>query len=90
MRISDFHYELPSDLIARYPPKERRGSRLLIVDDGFRDLGFADLPSQLRRGDLLVFNDTRVIKARLRAQKETGGNAEILICLLYTSDAADD
>lgn len=79
MRVSDFHYELPSDLIARYPAKERRGSRLLVVDDGIRDLGFTDLPSLLRRGDLLVFNDTRVIKARLAAQKETGGKTEILI-----------
>ena len=79
MLISDFDYALPQELIARYPAKDRRGSRLLVVDEGTRDLGFADLPSLLHRGDLLVFNDTRVIKARLHARKETGGKAEILI-----------
>ena len=79
MFISDFDYALPEALIARYPARERRDSRLLVVDDGVRDLGFADLPSLLRAGDLLVFNDTRVIKARLLARKETGGKAEILI-----------
>ena len=79
MLIADFDYDLPDDLIARYPSPERRDSRLLVVDDGVRDLGFADLPSVLRAGDLLVFNDTRVIRARLGARKETGGKAEILI-----------
>jgi len=79
MRISEFDYELPSELIARYPAADRRGSRLLSVTDGIHDLGFAQLPTLLRAGDLLVFNDTRVIKARLAAQKETGGRAEILI-----------
>ena len=79
MRISDFDYELPDELIARYPARDRRDSRLLAVADGLADLGFADLPSLLRAGDLLVFNDTRVIKARLTARKETGGKAEILI-----------
>ena len=79
MLISDFDYALPDELIARFPAQDRRGSRLLVVDDGLRDLGFADLPSLLRKGDLLVFNDTRVIKARLAARKETGGKAEILI-----------
>ena len=79
MRITDFDYELPPELIARYPAADRRGSRLLSVSDGIHDLGFAELPSLLRAGDLLVFNDTRVIKARLVAQKETGGRAEILV-----------
>ena len=79
MLISDFDYTLPEDLIARYPARERRDSRLLVVGDQNLDLGFAELPSQLRAGDLLVFNDTRVIKARLHARKETGGKAEILI-----------
>ena len=79
MLISDFDYELPQELIARYPAKDRRGSRLLVVGQGLADLGFADLPSLLRPGDLLVFNDTRVIKARLRGRKETGGRTEILI-----------
>ena len=79
MLIADFDYELPQELIARYPTQDRRGSRLLVVGQDVGDFGFADLPSQLRRGDLLVFNDTRVIKARLQARKETGGKAELLI-----------
>ena len=79
MFISDFDYELPPELIARYPASDRRGSRLLAVGDDIADLGFAELPSLLRAGDLLVFNDTRVIKARLAARKETGGKAEILV-----------
>ena len=77
MLISDFDYELPPELIARYPAKDRRDSRLLVVDQDLADLGFADLPSLLRPDDLLVFNDTRVIKARLHGRKETGGRAEI-------------
>ena len=79
MLISDFDYELPQELIARYPAADRRGSRLLCIGDEIADRRFADLPSLLRAGDLLVFNDTRVIKARLMAHKETGGKAEILI-----------
>ena len=79
MFISDFDYDLPPELIARYPASDRRGSRLLAVGDDIADLGFAELPSLLRAGDLLVFNDTRVIKARLAARKETGGKAEILV-----------
>ncbi len=79
MFISDFDYELPQELIAQYPPADRRGSRLLVVGDGIEDRRFSDLPGLLRAGDLLVFNDTRVIKARLAAVKETGGRAEVLI-----------
>jgi len=79
MQISDFDYSLPDALIARYPAAERRASRLLEVGTRLRDRRFADLPELLRAGDLLVFNDTRVIPARLSASKETGGRAEILI-----------
>jgi S-adenosylmethionine:tRNA ribosyltransferase-isomerase len=79
MLISDFAYELPAELIARYPAADRRGSRLLAVGGELADLGFADLPSLLRPGDLLVFNDTRVIKARLNGRKETGGKTEVLV-----------
>ena len=79
MLISDFDYDLPDALIAQYPAAERRGSRLLVLSDGIDDRSFADLPALLSRGDLLVFNDTRVIKARLNATKESGGRAEILI-----------
>ena len=79
MLISDFDYELPDELIAQYPTRERRASRLLEVSDRLHDRRFANLPSLLRAGDLLVLNDTRVIRARLHARKETGGHAEVLI-----------
>ena len=79
MFISDFDYELPTELIARYPAADRRGSRMLCVGDDVADRSFAELPSQLRDGDLLIFNDTRVIKARLAARKDTGGKAEVLV-----------
>ena len=82
MRMSDFRYDLPDELIARYPAEPRSGSRLLFLDSARgerRDLKFTDLPSLLRPGDLLVFNDTRVIPARLFGAKETGGRIEVLI-----------
>ncbi len=79
MFISDFNYELPHELIARYPAPDRRGSRLLEVGSRLKDRMFGELPELTRPGDLLVFNDTRVIKARLAASKETGGKAEILV-----------
>jgi S-adenosylmethionine:tRNA ribosyltransferase-isomerase len=82
MRTADFDYVLPPDLIAKYPVPERRGSRLLVVGRGdgqVLDRRFPDLPSFLRAGDLLVFNDTRVIKARLHGRKDSGGRVEILI-----------
>jgi S-adenosylmethionine:tRNA ribosyltransferase-isomerase len=79
MRISDFNYDLPDELIARYPTAERRGSRLLEVGSEINDRQFADLPALLREGDLLVFNDTKVIPARLHGRKESGGRIEILI-----------
>ena len=79
MRIEDFNYSLPSELIAQFPASERRASRLLELGERTRDHSFSDLVSLLNPGDLLVFNDTRVIPARLAARKETGGQAEILI-----------
>lgn len=82
MKKSDFHYELPAGLIAQQPLAQRSASRLLVVDVAarhFEDRLFADLPGFLRAGDLLVFNDTRVLQARLFGRKETGGAAEILI-----------
>jgi S-adenosylmethionine:tRNA ribosyltransferase-isomerase len=79
MQISDFDYALPDTLIAKYPASERRASRLLEIGPDLADRTFADLPALLEAGDLLVFNDTRVIPARLAAIKETGGRAEILI-----------
>ena len=79
MQLADFDYDLPVELIARYPARERRESRLLEVGSDLVDRQFSELPALLRPGDLLVFNDTRVIPARLAARKETGGRAEILI-----------
>ncbi len=82
MRVADFDYQLPDDLIARHPAALRGGGRLLVLDgrDGaiqHRAFGdFVDLPAP---GDLLVFNNTRVIPARLFGRKETGGAVEILI-----------
>jgi S-adenosylmethionine:tRNA ribosyltransferase-isomerase len=82
MQRSDFHYDLPPELIAQSPLAERRASRLLVLDGGtgqFEDRLFADLPSVLRAGDLLVFNDTRVLPARVLGRKATGGRVELLL-----------
>ena len=86
MRRRDFRYSIPSDRIARYPTARRGNSRLLYVDPGpdrgqpvLRDMHFKQLPELLRCGDLLVFNDSRTIPARLFAVKETGGRVEILL-----------
>jgi S-adenosylmethionine:tRNA ribosyltransferase-isomerase len=78
--LQDFDFELPPELIAQVPPVVRSGSRLLHVDGMRRtDLAFRDLPGLLREGDLLVFNDTRVIKARVFVSKASGGRAELLV-----------
>lgn len=82
MKRSDFHYDLPSDLIAQHPLERRSDSRLLhlaLRDGGFCDRLFRDLPALLREDDLLVFNDTRVIPARLHGRKESGGKVEIML-----------
>ena len=82
MTLDDFDYDLPPELIAQQPLPERGASRLMLVDGptgGVRDAWFKDLPSMLRPGDLLVFNDTRVIKARLLGHKPTGGRVEVLV-----------
>lgn len=81
MRRTDFAYDLPVDLIAQHPPLHRAGGRLLHVPKAalLRDLKFTDFPDLLRAGDLLVFNDTRVIPARVHGVKPTGGQVEILL-----------
>ena len=82
MRRSDFHYELPPGLIAQHPLPERSGSRLLCLDGAtgaWTDRMFRELPGLLREGDLLVFNDTRVVPARLFGRKQTGGAVEFLV-----------
>jgi S-adenosylmethionine:tRNA ribosyltransferase-isomerase len=82
MLRSDFQYELPDELIARHPAARRRDSRLLHLDGrtgAIADRAFADLPTLLKAGDLLVTNDTRVVPARLFGRKDTGGRIEILL-----------
>ena len=82
MKKSDFNFELPPALIAQAPLTERSASRLLLLDvpaQGWQDRMFRDLQSLLRPGDLLVFNDTRVLPARLYGRKPSGGAVEILI-----------
>ena len=78
--LSDFDFELPPELIAQYPLADRSASRLLhFTTDVIEDKHFTDIESYLRPGDLLIANNTRVIKARLLGRKETGGAVEALV-----------
>jgi len=82
MKLSDFHYDLPEELIAHHPPARRGDSRLLCLGRESGALAhrqFTDLPDLLDPGDLLVFNNTRVMPARLLGQKSSGGRVEALI-----------
>ena len=82
MRVADFTFELPDSLIARHPLAERRGSRLLTLDGVSGALAhrqFTDLLEHLRPGDLMVFNNTRVIPARLFGQKASGGKLVMIL-----------
>lgn len=89
LSVADYDYELPDEYIARYPLAERSASRLMYLPasnmaqtDGTSDIqdkNFADLPDLLDAGDLIVFNDTKVMKARLFGQKDTGGKVEVLV-----------
>lgn len=82
MKRTDFHYRLPAELIAQVPLEQRSASRLLCFDKvsgGLSDRNFNDLPALLNAGDLLVFNNTEVIPARLYGRKASGGRAEILV-----------
>ena len=120
MRISDFSFDLPENLIAQHPAKHRSDSRLLCLNSSsgkIQHSKFSEILECLNSGDLLIFNDTKVIPARFFGEKETGGKLELLlerllsdnrllmqvkaskplrsgmrlrICLLYTSDAADE
>ena len=87
--LSDFDYDLPAELIAQVPAARRSASRLVHVDGMRRtDLAFTDLPSLLSPGDLLVFNDTRVIHARIHAHKVSGGRAELMLERVVGDDEA--
>ena len=82
MKTQDFDFYLPSHLIAQHPAQERTASRMLCLDGSngnLTDKMFLDFPAACNKGDLLIFNDTRVIKARLFGHKHTGGNVEVLI-----------
>ena len=89
LSVADYDYELPDEYITRYPLAERSASRLMYLPasnmaqtDGTADIqdkNFADLPDLLDAGDLIVFNDTKVMKARLFGQKDTGGKVEVLV-----------
>jgi S-adenosylmethionine:tRNA ribosyltransferase-isomerase len=82
LKLSDFDYALPQELIAQFPAAERSASRLLHLDGAsgeFRDREFRELPGLVNAGDVVVMNDTRVIKARLTGRKQSGGQVEVLI-----------
>jgi S-adenosylmethionine:tRNA ribosyltransferase-isomerase len=80
LTLDDFDFDLPGELIAQHPTAERTASRLLQLADGaLHDRRFGELPELLDAGDLLVFNDTRVLRARLFGRKESGGQVEVLI-----------
>jgi S-adenosylmethionine:tRNA ribosyltransferase-isomerase len=79
-RLSDYDFDLPEALIAQHPAAQRNASRLLVVDgETFADRQFTDLSGLLNPGDLLVMNDTRVLRARFFGQKASGGQIEVLI-----------
>ncbi len=82
MRVADFHFDLPDELIARHPLAERSASRLLVLDGPSGEVAhrqFPDLLDYLEPGDLMVFNNTRVIPARLFGRKASGGKLEVLV-----------
>jgi S-adenosylmethionine:tRNA ribosyltransferase-isomerase len=89
MKLEDFDYALPPDLIAQVPAGERSASRLLHLDaagGALRDLVFRDLPQLIAPEDVMVFNDTRVIKARLMGHKASGGRIEVLVERVLSSN----
>ncbi|MDE0798486.1 MAG: tRNA preQ1(34) S-adenosylmethionine ribosyltransferase-isomerase QueA [Nitrosomonadaceae bacterium] len=82
MKTQDFNFSLPPELIAQFPITQRAGSRMLCLDGkkgALQDAMFVDLPKYMQPGDVIIFNDTRVIKARLFGTKESGGKLEIMV-----------
>jgi S-adenosylmethionine:tRNA ribosyltransferase-isomerase len=91
MQRTDFHFELPAGLIAQRPVTPRSASRLLVLDGASgapADRTFRELPQLLREGDVLVFNDTRVVPARVHGTKDTGGKVELLLERAESADTA--
>lgn len=89
MQVSDFSFELPASLIAQYPRTDHENDRLLVIDRNtgeYQDRMFKDFPSLLKKGDVLVLNDTKVRKSRLYATNENGGNVEVLFLHPTSSD----
>jgi len=82
MKTQDFNFSLPPRLIAQFPITQRAGSRMLCLDGkkgALQDAMFVDLPKYMQSGDVIIFNDTRVIKARLFGEKESGGKLEVMV-----------
>ena len=82
MNLADFHYDIPERLIATEPPEQRGDARLLVLDrktGAFADKHYADVVEYLQAGDVLVINDTKVIKARIIATKQSGGERELIL-----------
>src|SRR5688572_20459987 len=82
MKVKQFTYALPRSLIASYPTQDRDQARLMVVDRSVKGLShshFSSLTDHLKTGDLLVLNDSRVLPARLRGKKESGGKVEVLL-----------
>ncbi|MFH1847966.1 MAG: S-adenosylmethionine:tRNA ribosyltransferase-isomerase, partial [Candidatus Omnitrophota bacterium] len=82
MKLSEFYYDLPKELIAQYPLKDRDASRMMVLDRAKRTIAekqFSDITDCLKKGDTIVLNDVRVIPARLIGKRETGGRAEVFL-----------
>jgi S-adenosylmethionine:tRNA ribosyltransferase-isomerase len=80
VRLSEFDYHLPEHLVAQHPPEQRSGARLLDArGEALKDRAIQDLPELFQPGDLMIFNDTKVLKARLAAHRDTGGAAEVMV-----------
>jgi S-adenosylmethionine:tRNA ribosyltransferase-isomerase len=91
MQRADFHFDLPAELIAQRPAETRSAGRMLVLDGAtgaHRDIRFRDFPALLEPEDLLVFNDTRVIPARVFGVKESGGRVEMLLERVLAADTA--
>jgi S-adenosylmethionine:tRNA ribosyltransferase-isomerase len=89
MNLGDFDYRLPQELIAQFPAADRSGSRLLYLDGksgGMADCRFREIADLVAPGDVMVFNDTRVIKARLPGRKDTGGRIEVMVERVMSRD----
>ena len=88
MKTSDFNYDLPDELIAKYPLKSRSASRLLVYENKIQHKSFIDILDYLNQGDLIVLNNTSVIPARVFGKKETGGLVEVFLERIMENNTA--